>query len=158
YLYGYVLRSLQQPLVLAIDEVDRLLSADFGDDFFRMLRSWHNERALPSDTPWRKLDLILVTSTEPYQFIDNPHDSPFNVGEVIRLSDFSRAEVRQLADDHSSPLDAGQERRLFDLLGGHPYLTRRAMYLVASGQIAADQLFAHAADVDGPFGDHLRSR
>ena len=42
------------------------------------------------------------------------------------------------------------------LLGGHPYLTRRALYLVASGQMAAASLFSDAAADRGPFGDHLR--
>jgi hypothetical protein len=35
-------------------------------------------------------------------------------------------------------------------------LVRRAMYLVASGRIAATELFNNAIDDRGPFGDHLR--
>jgi hypothetical protein len=42
------------------------------------------------------------------------------------------------------------------LLGGQPYLVRQALYLVASGRISAADLFTHAADDGGPFGDHLR--
>jgi hypothetical protein len=33
---------------------------------------------------------------------------------------------------------------------------RRALYLVASGRMSAADLLTHAADDDGPFGDHLR--
>ena len=43
-----------------------------------------------------------------------------------------------------------------DLLGGHPYLARRALYLVAGQHLAAEALFANASDARGPFGDHLR--
>ena len=42
------------------------------------------------------------------------------------------------------------------LLGGHPYLVRRALYLLASQRISTDDLFHYAADDRGPFGDHLR--
>lgn len=43
-----------------------------------------------------------------------------------------------------------------NLLHGHPYLVRRALYLVASKRLSADQLFSEATDDRGPFGDHLR--
>jgi hypothetical protein len=43
------------------------------------------------------------------------------------------------------------------LLGGHPYLTRKALYLLASKRITFDVLLAAACEDDGPFGDHLRN-
>lgn len=60
-------------------------------DFFGMLRNWHNNRAA---TPiWKQLDLVLVTSTEPYQLIEDLNQSPFNVGQVIELVDFDGDQV-----------------------------------------------------------------
>jgi AAA-like domain/CHAT domain len=50
YMQSYVLRELDSPLVLAMDEVDRMFDATFRSDFFSMLRSWHNNRALPMNT------------------------------------------------------------------------------------------------------------
>jgi hypothetical protein len=41
-------------------------------------------------------------------------------------------------------------------VGGHPYLVRRALYLVASRQSSAADLLSHADLEQGPFGDHLR--
>jgi hypothetical protein len=35
----------KSPLVIAIDEADRALGADWKHDFFSMLRAWHNRRA-----------------------------------------------------------------------------------------------------------------
>ena len=43
-----------------------------------------------------------------------------------------------------------------ELLAGHPYLVRRALYLVASQQITVMELLAQATADRGPFGDHLR--
>jgi len=154
YLRHHALKGLDAPLTLVMDEVDRMLGCPFRSDFFAMLRSWHNNRAAGPE--WRKLDLVLVISTEPYLLIDNLKQSPFNVGEVIRLDDFSLAQTADLNDRHGSPYDPPQIQRLHKLLGGHPYLTRRALYDVAVGKDNVESLFAHATDDNGPFGDHLR--
>lgn len=154
YLQRYLLKALDAPLVLAMDEVERVFSSGFRSDFFSMLRSWHNNRAM--NPLWKRLDLVLVTSTEPYQLIEDLNQSPFNVGQVIELTDFEPGAVADLNQRHGLPLNASQEQQLMALLGGHPYLVRQALYLLASGQITADRLFAEAAQDRGPFGDHLR--
>jgi hypothetical protein len=152
-----ILRPVESPFVLAIDEADILFQADFLYDFFGMLRSWHNARANPlRKKTWKKLDLLLVTSTEPYLFIDRDHESPFNVGEVLPLSDFSLTQVEQLNALHDNPLFAAEMNKVYELLHGQPYLTRKAFYVLRSGLIP-EQLFARAADDSGPFGDHLRN-
>jgi hypothetical protein len=154
YVGRYLLKALDAPLALAMDEVDSVFDAPFRTDFFGMLRSWHNRRR--RRPAWQQLDLALVTSTEPYQLIQDLNQSPFNVGEVIELNDFTREQVADLNRRHGSPLGPGQERHLADLLNGHPYLTRRALYLVASGRTSARELFERACEDRGPFGDHLR--
>jgi hypothetical protein len=51
--------------------VAALVDTSFRLDFFSMLRSWHNSRANITTSIWKQLDLVLVTSTEPYQLIEN---------------------------------------------------------------------------------------
>ena len=154
YLEDYLLPAVNQPLVLALDEVDKIFDTDFRSDFFGMLRGWHNRRQATSI--WKQLDLVLVTSTEPYQLVANLNQSPFNVGQVIELEDFTPAQLADLNARHSSPFTPEEEVRLMALLGGQPYLVRRALYLVASERLSSAALFATAADERGPFGDHLR--
>lgn len=154
YVGRYLLKELGAPLVLAMDEVESIFEADFRSDFFGMLRSWHNSRA--TAPIWKQLDLVLVTSTEPYQLIANLNQSPFNVGQVLELEDFTPEQVANLNRHYGTPLNPDQERQLLDLLGGHPYLTRRALYHIAGGHGSAADLFRDAADDRGPFGDHLR--
>ena len=154
YVQRYLLKQLGAPLVLAMDEVETMFDTDFRSDFFGMLRNWHNNRAfLPI---WKKLDLTLVTSTEPYQLIDNLNQSPFNVGEVLDLDDFSVAEVEALNTRHGKSFETAELTRLIHLLNGHPYLTRKALYLVTSGRMRVDTLLGNATDERGAFGDHLR--
>jgi hypothetical protein len=154
YMQRYLLKELGSPLVLAMDEVESVFDTEFRSDFFSMLRSWHNNRA--SNAIWKQLDLVLVTSTEPYQLIENLNQSPFNVGQVIELSDFPIEQVSDLNQRHGQPLNPSQVQQLMTLLGGHPYLVRRSLYLIASGQLTVTELFAESAADRGPFGDHLR--
>lgn len=154
YMQRYLLKEVDSPLLLAMDEVESVFDTDFRSDFFSMLRSWHNNRAT---TPiWKQLDLALVTSTEPYQLIADLNQSPFNVGQVIELTDFPPEQVADLNQRHGNPLNVAEVQQLISLLNGHPYLVRRALYLVASGQLSVAGLFADAVADRGPFGDHLR--
>lgn len=154
YVGRYLLKEIDEPVVLAMDEVETMFDTEFRSDFFSMLRNWHNSRA--TKPIWKQMDLALVTSTEPYQLIANLNQSPFNVGEVIELLDFTPEQITDLNSRHGSPLAPAEEQKLIELLGGHPYLSRRGLYLVASGRISSDELFGQATDERGPFGDHLR--
>jgi len=158
YLEQHVLEPLGGPCIVAIDETDAIFQTTFSQDFFSMLRSWHNRRADPTRKTWKKIDIILSTSTEPQFFIDRPHESPFNVGVTLQLEDFELEQVRRLNAIHPRPLGSGDVDRLYSLVRGHPYLTRKALFQVASETPAgtADELFGRARDDRGPFGDHLR--
>ncbi len=69
YMGRYLLKGIEEPVVLAMDEVDRVLNTSFRSDFFGMLRSWHNKRAMSK--LWRRFSQVLVISTEPYQLIED---------------------------------------------------------------------------------------
>jgi hypothetical protein len=156
YLQRHVLKETGGArILLAMDEVERMFSSPFRSDFFSMLRSWHNNRARGGD--WTRLSLALVTSTEPYQLIADLNQSPFNVGVVVELKDFTPTQVSNLNARHGNPLSAGQVEKLSALLGGHPYLTRKALYLAASGRMDFERITTTACEDDGAFGDHLRN-
>lgn len=155
YMGLYILKELGSPLVLAMDEVEVIFSADFYSEFFSMLRNWHNNRAMMP--LWKNLTIVMVTSTEAYLFIESLTESPFNVAEGKELVDFTLDQVGELNRRYGSPLRAGELGDLMGLLNGHPYLVRRALYEVASGRTSASALLAGAAADDSPFGDHLRN-
>ena len=158
YVERQILQKLDAPCVIAIDETDSIFRTAFSTDFFAMLRSWHGLRAHPVRRSWKRLDIVLSTSTEPNLFIERPHESPFNVGVMIPLEDFAPEEVAVLNARHPRPLAEDEIQRLYGLIAGHPYLTRKALYVLAVSEPAytIDELFAEASDDAGPFGDHLR--
>lgn len=153
YITRHILQDAESTIVLALENVDTIFGAPFRSDFFGMLRSWHDDSQYRPI--WKKLDRVLVTSTEPYQFIEDINKSPFNVGEVIDLDDFTLEQVADLNRRHGTPLTADELFRLMHLLNGHPYLVRRALYLVSKQFITATDLFAQATSEDGPFRAHL---
>lgn len=156
----HVLRaSGEAGLLLAIDEADSLLESPFCSDFFGMLRAWHNLRTnpQPSAAVWKFFSIAMVISSEPALLINNLSQSPFNVGTILSLEDFSLEETREASRLHGSPLTDAELIQLKEVLGGHPYLTRRALYLVCKQRYKLPTLMAEADSETGPFGDHLRA-
>jgi len=158
YVRRDVVGKLAAPLVWGLDEVDRLFQSDFRNEVFGLFRSWHNGRALDPTAQWlQRLTLIITYSTEAYLFITDINQSPFNVAEPIRLSDFTRSEVAHLNEKMGSPFRKDEDvARVHELLGGQPYLTRRAFHDVATTRLTPSDLQRLADRDEGPFGDHLR--
>jgi AAA-like domain/CHAT domain len=151
----YLLQSLERHLVLAMDEVDRLIDTDFRSSFFGMLRSWHGQRA--SDQRFKRLDLVIVTSLEPSQLIDDPNQSSFNVSGEAILGDFSLDEIRKLCKCYDVNLALHQLESLFALIDGHPYLWQLSLHQVAKRFYTLDQLAAANGKAPGLYKSHLSS-
>ena len=154
YFERYLLSAIDQPLVLALDEVDCVFQhPKIASDFFGLLRAWH-EDAKNRDI-WKKLRLVVVHSTEPYIQMD-VNQSPFNVGLPIELPEFNREQVLDLARRYGLNWQTTQVEQLMAMLGGHPYLVRVVLYHIRQQDITLEQLLQTAATDAGLFGDHLR--
>ncbi len=152
-----ILHQISAPITFAFDEVDRILGRPYQHDFFSMLRMWHNNRA-QLNSVWEDVDLALVIATEPYLLIDKTDQSPFNVSVPITLHGFSRDALAHLNIAYGEMLNQTDCDALFNLLAGHPYLTRLALYCMAGPQqISLGKLMKYAASSEGPFGDHLKA-
>jgi hypothetical protein len=149
-----VLPTSEKPIILALDEVDRLLLTDYHADFFGLLRSWHNMRS--RNLRWEQFSLLMAISTEPYLLIDDMQQSPFNVGLMVYLDDFDEGQVRALNGRYHSPLSDQDIPQLYRLLNGHPYLTRVAFYTMVRDGLTMADLLATAVSENSPFTPHLR--
>jgi hypothetical protein len=155
FLVKAVLDGASSPVVLILDEVDRLFDHSYRGDFFAAVRGWHNNRA--TEEAWENLHLVLGHATDPALWIEDLNQSPFNVGDRLRLGDFTRDQVADLNDRHRKPLrNADEIAGLMDLVGGHPYLVRQALYVLATERWSLARLREEAGKDTGPFGDHLR--
>lgn len=150
----HILPQFDTPIILAFDEADALLTTNFSQHFFGLLRSWHNRRAMTPE--WEKFNIALVISTEPYLLIEDINQSPFNVGLKLDLADFDHNQFSQLNIQHGSPLNDLTINQAYSLLNGQPYLTRKLLYLLTAKEQSWTQISEQALLDNGPFGDHLR--
>ena len=150
------LETRSAPVVWALDEVDRLFELPFGPDLFRLFRSWHNRRSLEPDGPWSRLTLVIAYATEAQLFLTDLHQSPFNVGTRLTLSDFTLEDTSELNRRFGSPLTSLEELlALREWVGGQPYLNHLAFYAL-SGGMSLTQFQEQALDHEGIFGGHMR--
>ncbi len=154
YFENYLLAQLEQPLVLALEEVDRIFQhPDLADDFFALLRSWHEEAK--SNPIWQQLRLILVHSTEVYMPL-NINQSPFNVGLSVELPEFNSSQIMDLAQRHGLDWNLEQTKQLMNMVGGHPFLVRVTFYHLVNSSLSLEQFLPVTAAETSPLSNHLR--
>jgi len=152
-----LLDASETPLVWFMDEADKLFGVPYASDFFGLVRSWHNSRATEPSGPWRRFTVVIGYATEAHLFIQDLNQSPFNVGRQIPLQSFNLDQTSDLNARYGSPLTRRADvEQLQALVGGQPFLTRRALDVVARGQMDFATLMATADRDDGAFGDHLK--
>lgn len=161
YFQRYLLKAIDRALVLAIDEVNRIFEyPDLAADFLPLLRSWYEDAS--EFEVWQKLRLVIVHSTEVYIPL-NLNQSPFNVGLPIKLPELTLAQIQDLALRHHLAWAEGESgvrqlQPLLDLIGGHPYLVRLALYSLGRQEITLEHLLEEAATPAGIYGEHLRQQ
>lgn len=156
YFEEYLLTTIDCPLVLGLDEVDRIFAySDVVEDFLGMLRSWHEKGKISQI--WKQLRLVMAHSTECYVPLDM-NQSPFNAGVPVELSEFEQKQVKILAELYKLNWNESQVKELMKMVGGHPYLVRLAMYQVRANNIKLEQLLQKASTESGIYSNHLRGQ
>ncbi len=155
YFEEYLLPQANAPLVLGLDDVDLLFSfPEISEDFFSLLRSWHEKAK--SRSIWKQLRLLLAHPTEMYSRLDI-NQSPFNIGVSIELTEFTAQQVQSFAQQFGVDYRIAAIAPLLDMVGGHPYLLKQAFtYLKNHPQASLEQLLAAAPTEAGIYHPHLR--
>lgn len=156
YVEKEILARLDRPLVIAINELNRLFEyPTIARDFLPMLRFWHEQSK--DHILWQKLRLILVYATDMYTPL-HLRKSPFNVGIPIRLLPFNTDQIRTLSGRYGLDWSESQEAdfmALHQMIDGHPYLASLAFYYLRQGELSLTQLLATAATPNGIYRNHL---
>jgi hypothetical protein len=156
YLQQYILAQINSPLVLALNEVNRIFEyPKIAKEFLPLMRSWHEE-AKRTET-LEKLRLIVLHSTEIYIPLKLT-ESPFNVGLPLQLPYFTEEQILALAQRYGLDwTDSPDAERLMAMVGGHPYLVRLALYHLCQNSVTLDLLLQEAPTIGGIYKDYLRS-
>ncbi|MEO1125673.1 MAG: AAA-like domain-containing protein [Cyanobacteria bacterium J06639_16] len=158
YFFECLLEEIEEPIVLALDEVDLVFPhREVADDFFGLLRSWY-EAARYGDWGselWAKLRLVVVHSTEAYVPLEI-NQSPFNVGKNVELPELTLAQVQDLAHRYDLPFGEAEVKAVMALVGGHPYLLRKGFYHLRRQDLTLTELLETGPTEAGIYSDHLR--
>ena len=154
YFQRYLLTSIPESITLGLDEVDQVFQhPNIAQEFFGLLRAWHEKGK--NEPVWQKLRLIIVHSKEVYIPL-NINQSPFNVGLPIELPELTAPQVTDLVQRHGLHWTDRETDQLMDIVDGHPYLVRKALYEITRGNLTLDEFTIAAPTEQGIFGDHLR--
>lgn len=154
YFEEYLLLQIDNPLVLCLDDLDLLFPyPEIYEDFFGLLRSWHEKAR--SRKLWPKLRLLIAYSTNVYIRL-NINQSPFNVGVPIELPEFTREQVREFAKLNKLKVNQNLED-LMTMVGGHPYLLQQAFSSLNNNHnLGLEELVRQAPTDESIYGNHLR--
>lgn len=154
YFEQYLLKQLEAPIVLCLDEVERVFSHPVATEFLGLLRAWHEDAQTPRSI-WRKLRLVVIHSTEVYVKL-NVNESPFNVGVDVKLEEFTPEQVKNLAERCGLDWNLAQVIQLMDMVGGHPYLLVHALNNLKRYGGTLEKLLQNAPTEAGIYHNHLQ--
>jgi len=156
YFEEYLLAEIDCPLILALDNIDRLFAHnEVVEDVLGMLRSWHEKGK--TTHRWRQLRLILAHSTESYIPLDI-NQSPFNAGVPIELLEFNIEQIVNLVNIYHLDWPQSQIEELMAMVGCHPYLISLTFYAIATGRSSLDQVLSTAPTEIGIYKAHLHQQ
>lgn len=126
YITDIALPAADARLVLCFDEVDATRELEFGESLFFAARTLYNWRA-DTKRNVQCLTILLVGSMNPFELVKDQSQSPFNVGETLELTDFSKEELAPFGA--AWRCDAATRstllRRVFFWTHGQPFLTHK---------------------------------
>ncbi|TAE58564.1 MAG: hypothetical protein EAZ87_12975 [Nostocales cyanobacterium] len=154
YLQEYILKQVNQPIVIVLSEVDHFFNyPDITHEFFALLYSWCEE--VRKNPLWSKLRLVVAYATEQVVGLNINH-SPFNIGLPIQLNEFTQEQVEELARRYQLNWTTGKESALLiSLIGGHPGMVQLGFYHLSLGHITLPKLIEDAISNGGIYRQHL---
>jgi V8-like Glu-specific endopeptidase len=146
-------RDDQPKIILAIDNVDRLFTfPNIADDVCRMWRSWYDE----DDGKIRNNIIMIIThSTMDYPDFNIDNSPLFGIGHVANLSDWEVPQVKSITQQYNLNLSVIEIDQLMLLIGGHPYLVRKAVEYLYQTSTNVENLLKIATNEDSPFSSYL---
>src|SRR5207244_11189541 len=81
-----------------------------------------SDLVLDSTLPWSRLTLAIAYATEAHLFISDMNQSPFNIGTLLALEDFTLPQVAELNRSYGSPLQS-EDRKSTRLNSSHQIIS-----------------------------------
>lgn len=151
YFEKYILPG-DNPITITLDEVDKLfIHEKIAGEFLGTLRTWHEYAK--TKAIWQQLRLLILHRQVYNQLHIN--QSPFNTGTEIKLTDFTSEQVESLANKYKLNWGNTQVNQLMAMVGGHPYLVKKAIEAISRQDMTLESLLKLAPTASGIYRTHL---
>ncbi len=134
YFQSYLLPKIDNALVLAFNQIERLFEYPEMIDFFALIRSCYNQRA--EKPAFNRLVFALFGVTTPSDLIQDKNRTPFNIGKAIELNGFQFDEVKSLTQGLEGYVENSPAtiKEILQWTGGQPFLTQKLCQLLIQQQ------------------------
>ena len=160
-----ILKAIPGKLIINLDEIDSLTSADYSDKIFAHVRSIYFERI--NFKEYERLSYIISGVAEPSEIIKDKSISPFNIGQKILLGDFSYIEFENFIIKAGLNWPESIRKRIFFWCNGNPRLSWEVCSTLEDISVSGTQITASHVDqtvkdlyltkFDRPPVDHIRA-
>lgn len=116
-----ILNHFTGNIVIILDEIDALRSANYSDNIFAQIRSNYFSRT--NFPVFERLTYILSGVIEPNELIKDRNKSPFNIGDKIYLDDFSLTEHNSFIKKSKLHISDDLSNHIYNWSNGNPRLT-----------------------------------
>lgn len=143
-----LLETVQERIVVFIDEIDSTLSLNFRtEDFFAFIRACNE---------YDRLTFALLGVATPSDLIQDKNRTPFNIGRAIELNGFQLSEAQPLVEGLATTVKQpwATLEAILDWTGGQPFLTQKLCKLIVTAN-ASIPLGQEATWVEQVVRSHL---
>lgn len=116
-----ILNHFKGDIVIILDEIDALRTADYSDNIFAQIRSNYFSRT--NFEEFERLTYLLSGVIEPTELIKDRNKSPFNIGDKIYLDDFTLEEHNTFVSKSKLKIDKTISNEIYKWTNGNPRLT-----------------------------------
>ena len=149
----FVFEDDETPLLICMDESDRVFGTPVKEEFFSSIRGFWNRGAF--DATWKKVRWLLSASSEPSFFIEDITQSPFNIDQTVELKEFTKEEIKTFAQNLELNLGNDIIPKITEFIGGRPVLVHMLLYQMKCNSINSNQLFDSKTAGNTIFRNHL---
>ncbi len=140
YFKNYLLKKTSKVIVIILDRIDCFFEEKYqsiASDFFALIRSCYETRH--DITEWNQIKYIIAQNEQEI-ITGTTKRSPFNIGQEVRLLNFSNDLIIDLARRYQ--LDWSEKieiKKLIKIFGkdniGHPHLIRQILYYITKNNL-----------------------
>lgn len=116
-----ILDDFPGDIVIVLDEIDALKTAEYSDNIFAQIRSNYFTRT--NFPEFERLTYVLSGVIEPIELIKDRNKSPFNIGDKIYLDDFDKGEFLEFINMCKLDISDEMSTQIYNWTNGNPRLT-----------------------------------